>query len=121
MTLFKENNHIKDFKNFFDKYSKDLEYNGVNNLILETEYKLWQRKLTHTNNKPHNTTKAVTLCNIAIYPNIFKTPANFGNMSSLNFFIQKNVFPHIKKNQNISEKLYKQRYKIFLKRIKTNI
>lgn len=66
-SLFKENNHLEDFKNLSDKYTDDFENNGSNNIILEAEYKLWQRLLKQTNKKPHNAMEAITLCNKTIY------------------------------------------------------
>lgn len=43
--LFKENNRLKDLKNLSDEYIEDFKYNVSNNLMLETEYKLWPIKL----------------------------------------------------------------------------
>jgi len=69
-SLFQENCHLEDFKNLSDKYIEDLQENGSSNVIFE--YKLWLRKLMQTNHKPKNALEALTLCNMSIYPNIFK-------------------------------------------------
>lgn len=73
-SLFQENGYQENFKNLAETYFEDLQNNenGSCNTIIESEYKLWQRKLIQTNNKPKNALEALNLCNQSICPNIFK-------------------------------------------------
>jgi len=72
-SLFRENGpiylHIIILSN---KYIEDLQNDGSQNQIIEAEYKLWQRKLMQTTEKPNNAVEAMATCSQIIYPNIFK-------------------------------------------------
>ncbi|XP_025418319.1 uncharacterized protein LOC112689037, partial [Sipha flava] len=71
-SLFRENGPIKDIIILSNKYIEDLQNDGSQNQIIEAEYKLWQRKLIQTTEKPNNALEAMATCNQSIYPNIFK-------------------------------------------------
>ncbi|KAL4143541.1 hypothetical protein QTP88_005860 [Uroleucon formosanum] len=71
-SLFRENGPIEDIIILSNKYNADLQNDGTQNEIIEAEYKLWQRKLMQTTEKPNNALEAMAMCNQSIYPNIFK-------------------------------------------------
>lgn len=71
-SLFRKNGPIEDILILSNKYIEDLQNDGSQNQIIEAEYKLWQRKLMQTTEKPNNALEAMAMCNQSIYPNIFK-------------------------------------------------
>ncbi|XP_029342028.1 52 kDa repressor of the inhibitor of the protein kinase-like [Acyrthosiphon pisum] len=71
-SLFRENGPIEDIIILSNKYIEYLQNDGSQNQIIEAEYKLWQRKLMQTTEKPNNALEAMAMCNQSIYPNIFK-------------------------------------------------
>lgn len=62
-SLFRENGSIENIIILSNKYIEDLQNDGTQNQIIEAEYKLWQRKLMQTTDKPNNALEAMAMCN----------------------------------------------------------